>query len=163
MEIYKLKINKERNSYHRIIDFISIVIVVAIGTDTFLNLGSIPNSVPTHFGIDGILGGYISNKFFIFTYSIISIVALIICNFFAHVAKKSKYSVELLEKKQKIKLTFMKVLALELVMIFSSMQFMVTRAVLNGDSGVNGIFILTLGLITMITACIFNFKIKKYL
>lgn len=70
MEIYKLKINKERNSYHRIIDFISIVIVVAIGTDTFLNLGSIPNSVPTHFGIDGILRGYISNKFFIFTYSV---------------------------------------------------------------------------------------------
>lgn len=57
----------------------------------------------------------------------------------------------------------MKVLALELVMIFSSMQFMVTRAVLNGDSGVNGIFISILGLIVMFTACMFNFKIKKYL
>ena len=53
----------------------------------------------------------------------------------------------------------MKVLALELVMIFSSTQFMITRAVLNGDSGVNGI----LGLIAMFTACMFNFKIKKHL
>lgn len=57
----------------------------------------------------------------------------------------------------------MKVLALELVMIFSSTQFMITRAVLNGDSGVNGIFISILGLIAMFTACMFNFKIKKYL
>lgn len=57
----------------------------------------------------------------------------------------------------------MKVLALELVMIFSSTQFMVTRAVLNGDSGVNGIFISILGLIAMFTACMFNFKIKKHL
>lgn len=161
MEICDLKINKKRKGYHRAIDFISIVIIVAIATDTFLSLGNIPNSVPTHFELDGILGGYVSNKFFIFTYSIISIVALIICNFFAHVTKKSKRVVELLEKEQKIKLIFMKVLALELVIIFSSMQFMVTRAVLNGNNSINGMISLILGSIAMITVCMFKFKIKK--
>lgn len=165
MEVCNLKLKKEERKYNKFLRDLGTIIAIAALTFTILSLRELPNNVPTYFGLDGIFSGYVSNKFFIFIYSIFSISALVGFNLLAYFPEKLnsrvKITPENYKRQYKLKSTFMSIGGLEAVIIFSLMQCMVTRAVLNGDSGVNVLFTAVSFAIVVVTECIYYYKANK--
>lgn len=145
----------EKRNFNRVIEVVSLTMIVAFITDTVLSLGDLPNNVPILFGLDGTFESFVSNKYAILVFSIIGVVALIGFNILAMYPNKLKYKVEITEenkeKQYELASTYMKILALEVVILSSYMQFNVTRATLASETSIGATYLIFLGIILVTT------------
>ena len=158
-----MEIKKEEKILNKVLQISSIIISVAILTYTILNLKNLPDMVPSHFGFDGVIDGYMMGSESILIYIGIGIIMSILCNVAAIYPNKflsdSKINENNKEKQYHLFSKFMRILGLEIIVIFSFFQYEITKASINGVEtiGTSYIFIL---FIILISSILYEIKAK---
>lgn len=165
MENNKIAMKVERTIFHKVIESLSLIILVAIATDTVLSLENLPNNVPIYASFDGVLSGFVSNKVSILVFSVFALIGLVVCNLLGNNPSKLTYKVKITEencrKQYSLATSYMKILGLEIVMVFSYLQFRVTRATLNGIDSIGGLHNIIFIIMLIVTAIIYKMLSKK--
>ncbi len=158
-----MEIKREEKILNKVLQISSIIISVAILTYTILNLKNLPDMVPSHFGFDGVIDGYMKGSESILIYIGIGIIMSILCNVVAIYPNKflsdSKINENNKEKQYHLFSKFMRILGLEIIVIFSFFQYEITKASINGVEtiGTSYIFIL---FIILISSILYEIKAK---
>lgn len=146
----------KRTKLQRVIDFISMVIAVAIITSTILSYSELPETVPIYLGLDGSLESFVANKYAIFVYIGIGIVMFLITSVLSIypriiVEKLKMTKVEITnenrDRQYSLARTFIKILGLEFIMLFGYMQYSVTEATINNVKTIGASYLVGLAII----------------
>ncbi|VYU64713.1 hypothetical protein [Clostridium tertium] len=147
---------KKRTKLQRIIDFTSMAIVAAVITTTILSYSKLPENVPIYFGLNGNLESFVTSKYAIFVYIGIGIVMFLTTSALSLYPRviveklkmtKVKITNENRERQYGLAKTFIKVLGLEIIMLFGYIQYSVTEATINNVSTIGASYLIGLAII----------------
>lgn len=156
-------LNNQKTSFFKTINILSIITLTAAIIYTILNFKSLPEMVPIHTSFDGTFDSFVSGKIGVLMYSFIGMIGIAICIFFSKYPDKLSYKIELTEKNRakqySLASKFYAILALEVAITFSFIQFKITHALLTGANSIGSAYLI-FSVIVVISLFIFRFLSK---
>ncbi|MBS5939078.1 hypothetical protein E5347_11730 [Clostridium sartagoforme] len=146
----------KRTKLQRVIDFISMVIAVAIITSTILSYSELPETVPIYLRLDGSFESFVANKYAIFVYigigSVMFLITSVLSMYPRIIVEKLKMTkVEITnenrDRQYSLAKTFIKILGLEFIILFGYMQYSVTQATINNVNTIGASYLVGLAII----------------
>lgn len=146
----------KRTKLQRIIDFISMVIAVAIITSTILSYSELPETVPIYLRLDGSFESFVANRYAIFVYigigSVMFLITSVLSMYPRIIVEKLKMTkVEITnenrDRQYSLAKTFIKILGLEFIILFGYMQYSVTQATINNVNTIGASYLVGLAII----------------
>lgn len=146
----------KRTKLQRVIDFISMVIALAIITSTILSYSELPETVPIYLWLDGSFESFVANKYAIFVYigigSVMFLITSVVSMYPRIIVEKLKMTkVEITnenrDRQYSLAKTFIKILGLEFIILFGYMQYSVTQATINNVNTIGASYLVGLAII----------------
>lgn len=149
------KVSEKNKRINLALDLVTTFILVILSIFTFLFWQIAPERIPIHFNIQGQVDGYASRHTIFFLVGVILIVYILfyflskhpsLGNYITHIHDSNR------DIQYNIMSTFIKVISLQLILVFSYMQIQIVLVAMNNKVGFNGaILLISLGAIILST------------
>lgn len=157
-------LNNQKSSFFKTTDILSIITLATAIIYTILNFKALPDMVPIHTSFDGTFDSFVSGRIGVFMYSFIGLIGISVCIFFSKYPNKLSYKTDLTEKNRakhySLASKFYAILALEVAITFSFIQFKITHALLTGSNSIGSAYLI-FTVIAIISLSIFHFLSKN--
>lgn len=138
----KLKIAMTKTD--KIIELIILLIIIAVFIYVGLSWDNIPKTVPTHYNVSGEIDGYGSKSTIIFMLPVIIIMYTMFSIFskYPHIFNYIvKITPENMENQYRMAIQLLRIMKLEIVLVFSWIVFSMIRSALYGESKLGTLFV----------------------